>query len=167
MWRNSSIAWISWRIPALCRQDLQCLLPSILAVSAVNQAHPFIIYFINPDPGRTVNIICPLAEMILNTHSHADHVGGNRVIQDRTGCKVYCPGIDRAFAENTAYFCIIVSPVTPSATNQTPSSVPNAAIEKECPSMRAILIPSGKIPPVSSPTHGYAPRCKSKQGKGI
>ncbi len=42
------------------------------------------------------------AEMILNTHSHADHVGGNRVIQDRTGCKVYCPGIDRAFAENTA-----------------------------------------------------------------
>ena len=41
------------------------------------------------------------AELILNTHSHADHVGGNRVIQERTGCKVYCPGIDRAFAENT------------------------------------------------------------------
>lgn len=40
-------------------------------------------------------------EMILNTHSHADHVGGNKVIQDRTGCKVYCAGTDRIFAENT------------------------------------------------------------------
>lgn len=41
-------------------------------------------------------------EMILNTHSHADHIGGNRVIQERTGCKVYCAGADRAFVENTA-----------------------------------------------------------------
>lgn len=40
-------------------------------------------------------------EMILNTHSHADHVGGNKVIQDRTGCKIYCAGTDRAFAEYT------------------------------------------------------------------
>lgn len=41
-------------------------------------------------------------EMILNTHSHADHVGGNRVIQERTGCKAYCAGPDRAFVEYTA-----------------------------------------------------------------
>lgn len=41
-------------------------------------------------------------EMILNTHSHADHIGGNRVIQERTGCKAYCAGADRVFAENTA-----------------------------------------------------------------
>ncbi len=40
-------------------------------------------------------------EMILNTHSHADHVGGNRVIQERTGCKAYCAGLDRVFVENT------------------------------------------------------------------
>ena len=33
-------------------------------------------------------------EMILNTHSHADHIGGNRVIQERTGCRAYCPGLD-------------------------------------------------------------------------
>ena len=32
-------------------------------------------------------------EMILNTHSHADHIGGNRVIQERTGCRAYCPGV--------------------------------------------------------------------------
>ncbi len=40
-------------------------------------------------------------EMILNTHSHADHIGGNRVIQERTGCRAYCPGLDRAFAKDT------------------------------------------------------------------
>lgn len=35
----------------------------------------------------------PLA--ILNTHSNADHIGGNRLIQDRAGCPVYAPGLER------------------------------------------------------------------------
>ncbi len=30
-------------------------------------------------------------QMILNTHAHADHIGGNRHIQNRTGCKIYAP----------------------------------------------------------------------------
>ena len=34
---------------------------------------------------------------IYNTHSHADHIGGNRYLQGQTGCKIYTPGIDRAF----------------------------------------------------------------------
>lgn len=38
-------------------------------------------------------------EMILNTHFHADHVGGNHLLQERTGCKVYCAGIDRTLVE--------------------------------------------------------------------
>lgn len=29
---------------------------------------------------------------IFNTHSHADHIGGNRFLQERTGCKIYSPG---------------------------------------------------------------------------
>ena len=37
--------------------------------------------------------------MILNTHSHADHIGGNQLIHQRTGCPVYAPGVDRAFVE--------------------------------------------------------------------
>jgi glyoxylase-like metal-dependent hydrolase (beta-lactamase superfamily II) len=34
---------------------------------------------------------------IYNTHSNADHIGGNRYLQGQTGCKVYAPGIDCAF----------------------------------------------------------------------
>ena len=29
--------------------------------------------------------------MILNTHAHADHTGGNRHVQAKTGCKIYAP----------------------------------------------------------------------------
>lgn len=35
---------------------------------------------------------------ILCTHSHADHIGGCAVLQQRTGCPIYCRGMDRSFA---------------------------------------------------------------------
>ncbi len=34
---------------------------------------------------------------IINTHSHADHIGGNKVIQDRTSCSIYSHGIESCF----------------------------------------------------------------------
>lgn len=34
---------------------------------------------------------------IYNTHSNADHIGGNKYLQAQTGCKVYARGIERAF----------------------------------------------------------------------
>lgn len=34
---------------------------------------------------------------ILNTHSNADHIGGNRYLQTQTGCKVFSGGIEAAF----------------------------------------------------------------------
>lgn len=36
---------------------------------------------------------------IYNTHSNADHIGGNRYLQQQTGCKIYAPGIERAFTQ--------------------------------------------------------------------
>lgn len=36
---------------------------------------------------------------IFNTHSHADHIGGNNFIQTRTGCRIYANGMERAFTE--------------------------------------------------------------------
>ncbi len=36
-------------------------------------------------------------KLVLNTHSHADHIGGNRLVQQRTGAPVYAPGIEAGF----------------------------------------------------------------------
>ncbi len=37
---------------------------------------------------------------IYNTHSHADHIGGNRYLQTQTGCAIYAPAIELAFTEH-------------------------------------------------------------------
>ncbi len=39
-------------------------------------------------------------QAIYNTHSHADHIGGNQYLQKQTGCAVYAPGIERDFTEH-------------------------------------------------------------------
>ena len=36
---------------------------------------------------------------IIVTHSHADHIGGCKLIQDRTGCAVYALGIESCFTQ--------------------------------------------------------------------
>lgn len=37
---------------------------------------------------------------IYNTHSNADHIGGNKYLQGQTGCKIYAPGIECAFTKH-------------------------------------------------------------------
>ena len=37
---------------------------------------------------------------ILNTHSHADHIGGNKYLQSQTNCKIYAPGPECAFTNS-------------------------------------------------------------------
>lgn len=39
---------------------------------------------------------------IYNTHSHADHIGGNRYLQSQTGCRLYAPGAECAVTRHTA-----------------------------------------------------------------
>ncbi|MHB1392716.1 MAG: MBL fold metallo-hydrolase [Clostridia bacterium] len=36
---------------------------------------------------------------IINTHSHADHCGGNDIIKSRTGCDIYAPPFDKGIIE--------------------------------------------------------------------
>ena len=36
---------------------------------------------------------------IINTHSNADHIGGNKIIQDRTGCEIYASDIEESFVK--------------------------------------------------------------------
>ena len=40
------------------------------------------------------------ATAILNTHSHADHIGGNAFLQKETGCKIYARGIECDFTNH-------------------------------------------------------------------
>lgn len=37
---------------------------------------------------------------IYNTHSNADHIGGNAYLQAQTGCKIYAPGIECDFTRH-------------------------------------------------------------------
>lgn len=37
---------------------------------------------------------------LFNTHAHADHCGGNRYLQETTGCEIYASPIEAAFIEN-------------------------------------------------------------------
>jgi glyoxylase-like metal-dependent hydrolase (beta-lactamase superfamily II) len=56
------------------------------------------------DAGRKVRKILDEKDWvlrgILNTHSNADHIGGNRYLQQNTGCKVFAGGIEAAFTEH-------------------------------------------------------------------
>ena len=37
---------------------------------------------------------------IYNTHSHADHIGGNKYLQSQTGCKIFAPGAECDFTNH-------------------------------------------------------------------
>ena len=39
---------------------------------------------------------------IYNTHSHADHIGGNKLLRDRTGCSIFAPGLECVYTVNTS-----------------------------------------------------------------
>ena len=56
------------------------------------------------DAGRKVRQILDANSwnltVIYNTHSNADHIGGNQYLQKQTGCKIYVPGIECAFTQH-------------------------------------------------------------------
>lgn len=56
------------------------------------------------DAGRKVRQILEANDWqliaIYNTHSNADHIGGNKYLQNQTGCKIYAPGIDCDFTNH-------------------------------------------------------------------
>jgi len=59
----------------------------------------------NKEAGRKVRQVLEnnsfTLKAIINTHSHADHVGGNAYLQKYYGCKVYAPGIESAITKYT------------------------------------------------------------------
>ncbi len=57
------------------------------------------------DAGRKVRQILDnngwTLKAIYNTHSNADHIGGNKYLQSQTGCKIYAPHIECDFTRHT------------------------------------------------------------------
>ncbi len=57
------------------------------------------------DAGRKVRQILDkngwTLKAIYNTHSNADHIGGNKYLQTQTGCKIYAPEIECNFTRHT------------------------------------------------------------------
>ena len=56
------------------------------------------------DAGRKVRQILDAngwrLHAIYNTHSHADHIGGNQYLQKQTGCEIFAPGMECAFTRS-------------------------------------------------------------------
>lgn len=56
------------------------------------------------DAGRKVRQILDQngwhLQAIYNTHSNADHIGGNQYLQAQTGCKIFAPGIECDFTNS-------------------------------------------------------------------
>ena len=78
--------------------------PAKIGVYVTDEDHVYLVDSGNDkDAGRKVRQILDKKgwhlTAILNTHSNADHIGGNRYLQGQTGCKVYSGGIEAAFTK--------------------------------------------------------------------
>lgn len=78
--------------------------PAKIGIYKVNDSEVYLIDSGNDkDAGRKVRKI--LSENgwnlkgIINTHSNADHIGGNKYLQQQTGCKIFADGIEAAFTK--------------------------------------------------------------------
>ena len=79
---------------------IQC--PAKMGLWEVSPGHAILIDSGNDkDAGKKAKKILDqkgwVLDAIFNTHSHADHIGGNRYLQAQTGCRIWTPGIEQAF----------------------------------------------------------------------
>lgn len=76
--------------------------PAKIGIYKVNDTEVYLIDSGNDkDAGKKVSKILNengwRLKGIINTHSNADHIGGNKYLQQQTGCKIFAAGIEAAF----------------------------------------------------------------------
>lgn len=79
--------------------------PAKIGIYKVNETDVYLIDSGNDkDAGRKIRKILDEKNWhlkgIINTHSNADHIGGNRYLQNQTHCKIFAKGIERAFTQD-------------------------------------------------------------------
>lgn len=80
--------------------------PTKIGVYVADAQHVYLIDSGNDkDAGKKVKKILDqngwTLKGILNTHSHADHIGGNQYLQDQTGCKIFSDAAEAMFTQYT------------------------------------------------------------------
>lgn len=78
--------------------------PAKIGIYKLNETEVYLIDSGNDkDAGRKVRKILNengwSLKGIINTHSNADHIGGNKYLQQQTGCKIFADGIEAAFTK--------------------------------------------------------------------
>jgi len=78
--------------------------PAKIGVYKTNENEVYLIDSGNDkDAGRRVRKMldenCWKLKAIINTHSNADHIGGNNYLQQQTGCKIFGSGIETSFTK--------------------------------------------------------------------
>ena len=79
--------------------------PAKIGVYVADKDHVYLVDSGNDkDAGRKVRQILDKngwhLAAILNTHSNADHIGGNKYLKGQTGCKAYSGGIEATFTKH-------------------------------------------------------------------
>lgn len=86
-------------------QSYYIMSPAKIGIYRQNETDVFLIDSGNDkDAGRKVRKILDekgwSLKGILNTHSNADHIGGNRYLQQQYGCKIFAKGIEADFTKH-------------------------------------------------------------------
>ncbi len=79
--------------------------PTKIGIYRANESEVYLIDSGNDkDAGKKIRKILEeqhwSLKAIINTHSNADHIGGNRYLQQQTGCPIFAPGIEAAFTRH-------------------------------------------------------------------
>lgn len=87
------------------RQSYYINCPAKIGIYKVSETKVYLIDSGNDkDAGRKVRKILNEngwdLKGIINTHSNADHIGGNKYLQQQTGCKIFADGIEAAFTKH-------------------------------------------------------------------